>query len=104
GGCDDAPMEAERSHAPTLPGGVRAARDLRDGGPRAFGLEIEGYAHLPRMLDKARATLAGTAGTYQFGCPVDHTCMARLDVTPDGVLHLAARHADPPHLPREIYD
>src|SRR4051794_29562719 len=95
-GCDHAPMETERMERPTVPEGVRAARDLRDGEPRAFGLELEGYAHLPRMLDKARATLAGTAGTYQFGCPVDHTCMARLDVTPELVLELAARHADDP--------
>jgi mannose-6-phosphate isomerase-like protein (cupin superfamily) len=87
-------MEAERLERPTLPEGVRAAKDLRHGEPRAFGLELEGYAHLPRMLDKARATLAGTAGSYQFGCPVDHTCMARLDVTPELVLDLAARHAD----------
>src|SRR4051812_26752250 len=87
-------MAAERVERPTLPEGVRAARDLRDGEPRAFGVELEGYAHLPRMLDKARATLAGTAGRYQFGCPVDHTCMARLDVTPELVLDLAARHAD----------
>ena len=46
------------------------------------------------MLDKARATLAGKAGRYQFGCPVDHTCLARLGVTPELVLDLAARHAD----------
>jgi mannose-6-phosphate isomerase-like protein (cupin superfamily) len=87
-------MEAERLERPTLPEGVLAARDLRVGEPRAFGVELEGYAHLPRMLDKARATLAGTAGRFQFGCPVDHTCMARLDVTPELVLDLAARHAD----------
>jgi mannose-6-phosphate isomerase-like protein (cupin superfamily) len=87
-------METERMERPTVPEGVRAAKDLRDGEPRAFGLELEGYAHLPRMLDKARATLAGTAGSYQFGCPVDHTCMARLDLTPELVLDLAARHAD----------
>src|SRR4051794_20390078 len=87
-------METDRSEHPTSREGVRAARDLTVEEPRAFGLELEGYAHLPRMLDKARATLAGTAGSYQFGCPVDHTCMARLGVTPEIVLDLAARHAD----------
>jgi quercetin dioxygenase-like cupin family protein len=55
---------------------------------------LEGYAWLPRMLDKARATLAGTAGSYLFGCPVDHTCMALLGIEPELVLDLAARHAD----------
>jgi mannose-6-phosphate isomerase-like protein (cupin superfamily) len=74
--------------------GTRAARDLAVEEPRPFGLELDGYAHLPRMLDKARATLAGTAGRYRFGCPVDHTCMARLGVTPELVLDLAGRHAD----------
>ena len=62
--------------------------------PRGLDAELEGYAWLPRMLDKARATLAGTAGSYLFGCPVDHTCMARLGIAPDLVLDLAARHSD----------
>ena len=68
--------------------------DLTEHGPRGLDAELEGYAWLPRMLDKARATLAGKAGRYQFGCPVDHTCLARLGVTPELVLDLVARHAD----------
>jgi quercetin dioxygenase-like cupin family protein len=68
--------------------------DLTAHAPRGLDAELEGYAWLPRMLDKARATLAGTAGRYQFGCPVDHTCMARLGVTPELVLDLVARHPD----------
>jgi quercetin dioxygenase-like cupin family protein len=74
--------------------GTAAAKDLSVEEPRALGVELDGYAHVPRMLDKARATLAGTAGTYMFGCPVDHTCMARLGIAPDLVLELAARHSD----------
>ena len=74
--------------------GVDAAPDLRTGEPHPLDCSLHGYAWIPRMLDKARATLAGTAGRYQFGCPVDHTCMARLGVTPEVVLDLAARHAD----------
>jgi mannose-6-phosphate isomerase-like protein (cupin superfamily) len=87
-------METTRSSRSENREGVQAAKDLTREEPRPFGLELEGYAHLPRMLDKARATLAGTAGRYEFGCPVDHTCMARLGVTPELVLDLAARHAD----------
>src|SRR5205823_5660647 len=45
--------------------------DLTTHTPHGLDAELEGYAWLPRMLDKARATLAGTAGEYQFGCPVD---------------------------------
>ena len=71
-----------------------AAKDLTAQGPRGLDSELEGYAWLPRMLDKARATLAGTASNYPFGCPVDHTCMARLGIAPELVLDLAARHAD----------
>jgi quercetin dioxygenase-like cupin family protein len=74
--------------------GLAAAKDLTAEAPRGFEAELEGYAWLPRMLDKARATLAGTVGSYQFGCPVDHTCMARLGIAPELVLDLAARHAD----------
>ncbi len=74
--------------------GVAAARDLTVGAPSGTDAELEGYAWIPRMLDKARATLAGTAGSYLFGCPVDHTCMARHGITPELVLDLAARHAD----------
>src|SRR3954451_23771558 len=46
------------------------------------------------MLDKARATLAGTVGDYVFGCPVDHTCLALLRVPPELVLELAGRYDD----------
>jgi mannose-6-phosphate isomerase-like protein (cupin superfamily) len=73
--------------------GLAAASDLTVVEPRGLGVELAGYAHLPRMLDKARATLAGTAGGYLFGCPVDHTCMARLGVSPEFVLELAGRYA-----------
>jgi quercetin dioxygenase-like cupin family protein len=74
--------------------GIAAALDLTREEPHPLDCELHGYAWIPRMLDKARATLAGTAGEYQFGCPVDHTCMARLGVSPALVLELAAGHAD----------
>src|SRR3954452_22442522 len=74
--------------------GIAAAKDLTREEPHPLGCELDGYAWVPRMLDKARATLAGSAGSFMFGCPVDHTCMARLGVSPDRVLELAARHAD----------
>lgn len=55
---------------------------------------LEGYAWLPRMLDKARAEHNGVETGYPFGCPVDHTCMARLRITPELVRQLVARHGD----------
>src|SRR4051794_25432201 len=56
--------------------------------------ELDGYVYLPRMIDKARATLDGTSGDYPFGCPLDHTCMARLGVSPDIVLDAVRAHDD----------
>lgn len=70
------------------------AKDLTAVEPEPFDCVLDGYAYIPRMLDKARATLAGTQGRYMFGCPVDHTCMARLGIAPELVLELAAAHDD----------
>jgi hypothetical protein len=47
------------------------ARDLRSEEPRSAYEELGGESHAARTLDKARATLAGTNGDYQFGCPMD---------------------------------
>ena len=70
------------------------AKDLGVAEPAPFDSVLDGYAYIPRMLDKARATIAGTNGSYVFGCPVDHTCMARLGIAPSLVLELAAAHDD----------
>ena len=75
-------------------GVTAAAKDLRIEPPRDFSAELDGYAHLPRMFDKARAHLAGTSGKYTFGCPVDNTAMARLGIGPDLVLDVVGHHAD----------
>jgi quercetin dioxygenase-like cupin family protein len=70
------------------------AKDLSVVEPAPFDSQLDGYAYIPRMLDKARATIAGTQGSYLFGCPVDHTCMARLGIAPERVRELAAAHDD----------
>jgi quercetin dioxygenase-like cupin family protein len=70
------------------------AKDLTVEEPAPFDSVLEGYAYIPRMLDKARATIAGTNGNYLFGCPVDHTCMARLNISPELVRELAGAHDD----------
>jgi hypothetical protein len=48
-----------------------AAPDLTQRPPRSPRSRLGGYSILPRALDKARATLAGTHGEYHFNCPVD---------------------------------
>jgi quercetin dioxygenase-like cupin family protein len=70
------------------------AKDLRVVEAAPLDCSLDGYAWIPRMLDKARATIAGTQGSHLFGCPVDHTCMARLGISPELVLELAAAHDD----------
>jgi quercetin dioxygenase-like cupin family protein len=61
---------------------------------RDYAEELDGYAYLPRMFDKARAKLAGDSEAPPFGCPLDHSCMARLHVYPDDVLELVRVHGD----------
>jgi len=61
---------------------------------RDFAEELDGYAYLPRMFDKARARLAGDTAAPPFGCPLDHSCMARLGVYPEDVLELVKAHPD----------
>lgn len=59
---------------------------------RDYSDELDGYAYLPRMFDKARAKLAGDTNAPPFGCPLDHSCMARLGVYPEEVLDLVRIH------------
>lgn len=39
---------------------------------------LEGYAWLPRLIDKARASRAGTLGDLIHPCPVDKKCLGLL--------------------------
>jgi hypothetical protein len=45
--------------------------DLTQFPPRSPRVRLGGYAHLPRLLDKARATAAGKNGDYHYNCPLD---------------------------------
>ena len=56
------------------------AIDLTTAEPRGMDETLGGYVWLPRMIDKARAKLAGTIGTYVHPCPVDRTLLARMRV------------------------
>ena len=47
------------------------APDLTKRPPRSPRVRLGGYCILPRMLDKGRATLAGTVGEFKFNCPLD---------------------------------
>src|SRR5215813_3377874 len=45
--------------------------DLTKQPPRSPRVRLGGYAILPRMLDKGRATINGNHGEYKYACPLD---------------------------------
>jgi hypothetical protein len=49
----------------------KSTTDLTQHPPRSPRVKLGGYALLPRMLDKGRATIAGKNGEYHYNCPLD---------------------------------
>jgi hypothetical protein len=45
--------------------------DLTRRPPRSPRVRLGGYVLLPRVLDKCRASLAGSNGEYNYNCPLD---------------------------------
>jgi hypothetical protein len=60
--------------------------DLTQRPPRSPRVRLGGYAMLPRVLDKARATLRGKAGDYKFGNPMDQQFFAFTGITQAALL------------------
>jgi len=50
--------------------------DLTQFPPRSPRVQLGGYVHLPRLLDKARATVVGKHGEYHYDCPIDRLFFA----------------------------
>lgn len=48
-----------------------SAPDLTQRAPRSPRVRLGGYAVLPRMLDKGRATIIGKNGEFHYDCPMD---------------------------------
>src|SRR5882672_9511881 len=65
--CSTARMNPQMNPRP-----LKDARNLSRQPPRSPRQRLDGYALMPRMIDKGRATIAGTAGEYHFDCPVDN--------------------------------
>jgi hypothetical protein len=59
-----------------------AAPDLNQRPPRSPRSRLGGYALLPRMLDKGRATIAGRNGEYNYNCPLDQHIINFLGIDP----------------------
>ena len=63
-----------------------SAPDLTQHPPRSFRVRLGGYVHLARLLDKARAVLAGKGGDYHYNCPLDKLFFAFTGITEDAML------------------
>src|SRR6476620_1428954 len=60
--------------------------DLTQRPPRSPRVRLGGYALLPRMLDKGRATLAGKNGEYHYNCPLDQNFVNFVGIDADALL------------------
>ena len=69
------------------------APDLTESPPRSPRVRLGGYTILPRLLDKARATIAGTAGEYIYNNPNDGHFFRFTGIGPDALLAQAATGA-----------
>jgi len=59
--------------------------DLTKFPPRSARVRLGGYVILPRMLDKGRATLAGTNGEYHYACPLDQRFLEFTGIDPEAL-------------------
>ena len=57
--------------------------DLTQFPPRSSRIRLGGYAILPRLLDKGRATLAGKQGEYHYACPLDQQFLTFVGIDPE---------------------
>lgn len=91
------------------------APNLTQRPPRSPRVRLGGYAMLPRILDKARATLAGQVGDYKFGNPMDQQFFAFTGIAQNtlleqvktgagdwDILRWIDEHANPKRAPHEI--
>jgi len=54
--------------------------------PRSPRVRLGGYTILPRLLDKARAVIAGTAGEYKYNNPNDGHFFRFTGITPEALM------------------
>jgi hypothetical protein len=68
--------------------------DLNITVPRSSRETMTGIAHLPRMIDKARALENNMLGEYIYPCPLDWQVLKHLNVDPGTFAELAAQNTD----------
>lgn len=59
-----------------------SAPDLTRHPPRSPRTRLGGFVHLPRLIDKARAVVAGTNGDFHYNCPMDQRFWAFTGIKP----------------------
>jgi hypothetical protein len=59
--------------------------DLTQRPPRSMRVRLGGYAILPRMLDKCRATILGKNGEYHYNCPLDQHSLRFTGIDPEAL-------------------
>ena len=59
--------------------------DLTKFPPRSPRVRLGGYAILPRLLDKGRATLVGKNGEYHYACPLDQAFLDFAGIDPEAL-------------------
>jgi hypothetical protein len=72
----------------------KLAPDLRREEPRSSSEELAGESHAARALDKCRATLAGCAGEFTFGCAMDRHFFAETGIDMGAFKDFVATGAD----------
>ena len=65
------------------------ALNLNVAEPRSSKDTLAGIAHLPRMVDKARALRNNTLGEYIYPCPLDRHVLNFLATNPEDFADLA---------------
>ena len=60
--------------------------DLTQHPPRSPRVRLGGFAHLPRLLDKARAFAAGKNGEYNYNCGLDRRFFSFVGIDADAFL------------------
>jgi hypothetical protein len=68
--------------------------NLTQESPRSPKEKIAGLAHIPRMIDKARAARENTLGEYIYPCPLDKIMLEFLGVDSDIFQEKACRDTE----------
>ena len=70
-------------------------RDLRHNAPRRWTEQLGGICWLPRLIDKARAAMDGSLGSYLFGqSPIDRGLLHALGISHRGFAEIVAQSPD----------